>query len=45
LKRKTDAGVSETISQFFFDVEIFLRFKDCVAATGIDLETLPVTNY
>ena len=49
LKRKADAGASEAISQFFFDAEVFLRFRDRVAATGIDLDIvpgiLPVTNY
>ncbi|WP_299080214.1 methylenetetrahydrofolate reductase [uncultured Paraglaciecola sp.] len=49
LKRKADAGASEAISQFFFDAEVFLRFRDRAAATGIDLDIvpgiLPVTNY
>ena len=49
LKRKADAGATEAISQFFFDAEVFLRFRDRAAATGIDLGIvpgiLPVTNY
>ncbi len=49
LKRKADAGATEAISQFFFDTEVFLRFRDRAAATGIDLDIvpgiLPVTNY
>ncbi|MBU3002202.1 MAG: methylenetetrahydrofolate reductase [Paraglaciecola sp.] len=49
LKRKADAGATEAISQFFFDAEVFLRFRDRAAATGIDLDIvpgiLPVTNY
>jgi methylenetetrahydrofolate reductase (NADPH) len=49
LKRKADAGATEAISQFFFDAEVFLRFRDRAAAAGIDLDIvpgiLPVTNY
>jgi methylenetetrahydrofolate reductase (NADPH) len=49
LKRKAEAGATEAISQFFFDAEVFLRFRDIAAATGIDLDIvpgiLPVTNY
>jgi methylenetetrahydrofolate reductase (NADPH) len=49
LKRKAEAGATEAISQFFFDAEVFLRFRDRAAAAGIDLDIvpgiLPVTNY
>lgn len=49
LKRKAEAGASEAISQFFFDAEVFLRYRDRAAAAGIDLNIvpgiLPVTNY
>ncbi len=49
LKRKAEAGATQAISQFFFDAEKFLRFRDRAAATGIDLDIvpgiLPVTNY
>jgi methylenetetrahydrofolate reductase (NADPH) len=49
LKRKADAGATEAISQFFFDAEVFLRFRDRAAAAGIDMDIvpgiLPVTNY
>jgi methylenetetrahydrofolate reductase (NADPH) len=49
LKRKAEAGATEGISQFFFDAEVFLRFRDRAAAAGIDLDIvpgiLPVTNY
>ncbi|WP_028116140.1 methylenetetrahydrofolate reductase [Ferrimonas senticii] len=49
LKRKVDAGASRAITQFFFDVESYLRFRDRCAAAGIDAEIvpgiLPVTNY
>ena len=49
LKRKVDAGGHRAITQFFFDNEIFLRFRDRVAAAQIDVELipgiLPVTNF
>lgn len=49
LKRKAEAGATQGISQFFFDVEVFLRFRDRAAAAGIDIDLipgiLPVTNY
>ncbi len=49
LKAKMDAGADRAISQFFFDVESFLRFRDRCAAIGIDKEIvpgiLPVSNY
>lgn len=49
LKRKVDAGGRRAITQFFFDNEIFLRFRDRVAAAQIDVELipgiLPVTNF
>ena len=49
LKRKAEAGATQAITQFFFDAEVFLRFRDRAAAAGIDLDIvpgiLPVTNY
>jgi len=49
LKRKAEAGATQGITQFFFDAEVFLRFRDRAAAAGIDLDLvpgiLPVTNY
>ena len=49
LKRKLDAGASRAITQYFFDVESFLRFRDRAAAAGIDAPLvpgiLPVTNF
>ena len=49
LKRKAEAGASQAITQFFFDAEVFLRFRDRAAAAGIDIDIvpgiLPVTNY
>jgi methylenetetrahydrofolate reductase (NADPH) len=49
LKRKMDAGANRAITQFFFDVESYLRFRDRCAAIGIEGEIvpgiLPVSNY
>ncbi|MEN3753163.1 methylenetetrahydrofolate reductase [Mangrovibacter sp. SLW1] len=49
LKRKIDAGANRAITQFFFDVENYLRFRDRCAVAGIDVEIvpgiLPVSNY
>jgi len=41
LKRKLDAGANRAISQFFFSAEAFFRFRDAVAASGIDAEIVP----
>lgn len=40
LKAKLDAGASEAITQFFFEADSFLRFRDACAAAGI---TAPIT--
>ena len=40
LKRKIDAGANSAITQFFFENETFLRFRDACAAAGI---TTPIT--
>jgi methylenetetrahydrofolate reductase (NADPH) len=49
LKRKIDAGADRATTQFFFDSECFFRYRDRVAAAGIDIEILPgimpVTNF
>ncbi|GAB2946794.1 methylenetetrahydrofolate reductase [Hafnia psychrotolerans] len=49
LKRKIDAGANRAITQFFFDVESYLRFRDRCAGQGIDVEIvpgiLPVSNF
>lgn len=49
LKRKIDAGANHVITQFFFDIDNYLRFRDRCAAIGIDTEIvpgiLPVTNF
>ena len=49
LKNKIEAGANRAITQFFFDVESYLRFRDRCVAVGIEAEIvpgiLPVTNY
>jgi methylenetetrahydrofolate reductase (NADPH) len=49
LKRKLDAGASRAITQFFFDVDVFLRFRDLCAAAGIESAIvpgiLPITRF
>jgi methylenetetrahydrofolate reductase (NADPH) len=41
LKRKLDAGAARAITQFFFEPECFLRFRDCAVAAGIDKKIVP----
>ncbi|MCH2068858.1 MAG: methylenetetrahydrofolate reductase [NAD(P)H] [Shimia sp.] len=41
LKRKIDAGANEAITQFFFEADTFLRFRDACAKAGIDAPILP----
>jgi methylenetetrahydrofolate reductase (NADPH) len=49
LKRKLDAGANRAITQFFFDVDVYLRFVEKARARGITAEIvpgiLPVTNF
>ena len=49
LKRKIDAGASRAITQFFFDTDLFLRFRDRCAAAGIESAIvpgiLPITRF
>lgn len=49
LKRKFDAGADEAITQFFFEADTFLRFRDACAKAGIDKPItpgiLPVANW
>ncbi len=41
LKRKLDAGATRAISQFFFDVDKFLRFRDQCVSAGITASIVP----
>jgi methylenetetrahydrofolate reductase (NADPH) len=49
LRRKLAAGASRAITQFFYDSEVFLRFRDRCAAAGIDAPLvpgiLPITRF
>ncbi|MDH3416591.1 MAG: methylenetetrahydrofolate reductase [Gammaproteobacteria bacterium] len=49
LKRKLDAGASRAITQFFFDTDVFLRFRDLTVAAGIESAIvpgiLPITRF
>ena len=49
LRRKLDAGATRAITQFFFDVDKFLRFRDLCAAAGIESSIvpgiLPITRF
>ncbi len=41
LKRKVEAGARGAITQFFFDTDDFLRFRDRCATAGIDVPLVP----
>jgi methylenetetrahydrofolate reductase (NADPH) len=49
LKRKIDAGASRAITQFFYDVELFLRFRDRCERAHINVPIvpgiLPITRF
>jgi methylenetetrahydrofolate reductase (NADPH) len=49
LKRKVDAGATRAMTQFFFDTDIFLRYRDRCAAAGIRAAIvpgiLPITRF
>jgi len=49
LKRKVDAGADRAITQFFFETDCFLRYRDRCAAAGIRANIvpgiLPITRF
>ena len=49
LRAKIGAGASRAITQFFFDTDAYLRFRDRCAAAGISAEIvpgiLPITRF
>jgi methylenetetrahydrofolate reductase (NADPH) len=49
LKRKIDAGATRAITQYFFDAEVFLSFRERAARAGITVPIvpgiMPVTNF
>lgn len=49
LKAKIDAGATRAITQFFFDPDVFLRFRDQCVRAGIEAEIvpgiLPITRF
>ncbi len=49
LKRKVDAGAGRAITQFFFDTDVFLRYRDRCVASGIRVGLvpgiLPITRF
>ena len=49
LKAKLDAGADEALTQFFFEADTFLRFRDACAKAGIDKAVtpgiLPIENW
>jgi methylenetetrahydrofolate reductase (NADPH) len=49
LKRKVDAGAGRAITQFFFETDLFLRYRDRCAAAGIKASIvpgiLPITRF
>jgi methylenetetrahydrofolate reductase (NADPH) len=49
LKEKVDAGASRAITQFAFDIEMFIRLRDRAARAGLDIPIvpglMPTTNF
>ena len=49
LKRKLDAGATRAITQFFFDIQKYIQFRDRCAREGIDSMIvpgiLPITRF
>jgi methylenetetrahydrofolate reductase (NADPH) len=49
LRRKVEAGATRAITQFFFDTDVFLRYRDRCAAAGLGVKIvpgiLPITRF
>src|SRR5271168_5317379 len=49
LRRKVDAGANRAITQFFFETDLFLRYRDRCAASGMRIGIvpgiLPITRF
>jgi methylenetetrahydrofolate reductase (NADPH) len=49
LRRKVDAGANRAITQFFFDTDVFLRYRDRCAVAGLGVTLvpgiLPITRF
>lgn len=49
LRRKAEAGADSAITQYFFNVDGFLWFRDAVASAGISMPLvpgiMPITNF
>jgi methylenetetrahydrofolate reductase (NADPH) len=41
LKRKQDAGATQAITQFFFDVDVYSRFVDAAQKAGVSIPIVP----
>jgi methylenetetrahydrofolate reductase (NADPH) len=49
LRRKVDAGAKRAITQFFFETDLFLRYRDRCAGSGMPVSivpgVLPITRF
>ena len=49
LRRKVDAGANRAITQFFFETDLYLRYRDRCAGSGVSIGIvpgiLPITRF